>query len=800
MPGALHQNPRRTAIRVRIEGPFETTYGLAVANRALAEALDAHSPFRLSLLATDGNRDYEPRPSDLADKPVVRRLWERSFAAGRPDVVIRNTYPPRFERSAARLGLAWLYWEDSLLPPGWAEGFDAAYDGCLAPTEWVRTVLRRSGAKLPVEIVPPAVQLDPALEEGPAADLPTAKAFRFLAVSSAFPRKGIDVLVRAFAKAFTSADDVALVLKTFPNPHNTVARQLAAIRSADPHAPEIVHLDEDISPRGLASLYRSTNVLVQPSRAEGFGLPAVEAMLRGLPVVATSATGLADFCTDETCFVVPHRWEPSESHFGIDGAEWAEPDEDVLAGILRGLASGALRNEAEKKARAAKDLVSERFSPRAVARAAEGAIDRLWERRRPLSIGFVSTYNTTCGVGTYTEYLSRPMKEAGEEVTILANRDYIPVRADAEDVVRTWIRGEGQYQAVVDEAVKRELDAVHIQFHPFNFADYRELAATLDGLTAKGVPTFVTLHTAEDTHYKEWAMPLELLASALRKCSGVLVHGEKELAQLERLGVRERVETIPHLGISFPPRDREEVARALGLEGRRIVASAGFAYWHKGFLEAIEAIGLLVPRFPEILFLVQATEKSEDEPIACVARCRERIAELGLERHVRLGSGFLREVDLARLLSAAEVVVLPYRPTPEGVSGAVRFPLACGRATVVTPERIFDDVRDAVYTIPDGTPESIAQGIAEVLDDPSLRTRLEAAAKRHVEATSAATVARLHLELYRKSRAVSGLGILGNPAVAAAAADGLPGGLPDGNPTAAQARGLESATPPPGDQ
>ena len=273
------------------------------------------------------------------------------------------------------------------------------------------------------------------------------------------------------------------------------------------------------------------------------------------------------------------------------------------------------------------------------------------------------------------------------------------------------------------------------------------------GLAERGVPTFVTLHTAEDTRFKEWAMPLEMLAPSLRRCAGALVHGETDLARLGELGIREHLEKIPHLGISFPPRDREQAARDLGLEGRRIVASAGFAFPHKGFLEAIEAIGLLVPRIPQILFLAQATRKPEDESIAYLARCRNRIAELGLEGHVLIGEDFLREPELALLLSAAEVVILPYRPTPEGVSGAIRFPLACGRATVVTPERIFDDVRNAVYTIPDGTPESIAKGIEEVLEDPALRVRLEQAARRYVEATSASTLARLHLELYREALA-----------------------------------------------
>ena len=56
----------------------------------------------------------------------------------------------------------------------------------------------------------------------------------------------------------------------------------------------------------LAELYRSTHVLVAPSRLEGFGLAAVEAQACGLPVVAAAVPGLCDtVCHGQTGFLVP---------------------------------------------------------------------------------------------------------------------------------------------------------------------------------------------------------------------------------------------------------------------------------------------------------------------------------------------------------------------------------------------------------------------------------------------------------------------------------------------------------------
>src|SRR5690606_23328993 len=111
----------------------------------------------------------------------------------------------------------------------------------------VRKILRDSGVNVPIAVVGTGV--DHVLRETPRAVALPAEAqasFRFLHVSSCFPRKGIDVLLAAYGKAFRAEDDVALVIKTFPNPHNDVAEQLAAARAQDPGYPRVVLIDEEL--------------------------------------------------------------------------------------------------------------------------------------------------------------------------------------------------------------------------------------------------------------------------------------------------------------------------------------------------------------------------------------------------------------------------------------------------------------------------------------------------------------------------------------------------------------------------
>ena len=70
----------------------------------------------------------------------------------------------------------------------------------------------------------------------------------------------------------------------------------------------------------LAALYASASLLAFPSRFEGFGLPVLEAMAAGCPVVAANATALPSLVGDAAVLVDPD-----------DGPGWARAMSDLLA-------------------------------------------------------------------------------------------------------------------------------------------------------------------------------------------------------------------------------------------------------------------------------------------------------------------------------------------------------------------------------------------------------------------------------------------------------------------------------------
>jgi len=120
-----------------------------------------------------------------------------------------------------------------------------------------------------------------------------------LFVGNLLPHKNLPRLVEAVARAATSTP-VRLVVVGGGRP-----RAVAQLRTLADRVGAGVERRAFVSPSELAPLLRGARALVLPSLAEGFGLPAVEAMACGTPVIAGNVAALPEVVGDAGLLVDP---------------------------------------------------------------------------------------------------------------------------------------------------------------------------------------------------------------------------------------------------------------------------------------------------------------------------------------------------------------------------------------------------------------------------------------------------------------------------------------------------------------
>ena len=191
------------------------------------------------------------------------------------------------------------------------------------PTHHMTDMMHDANVCSPVYIVPLGVDTNIFNEKTERMRLPhNARNYRFLSVSWWGPRKGFDILIKAFVGEFSGDEDVCLIISSRSHDNKSseyISNEIKNIvkSTGKTNRPPVLLHSGITTDSELATLYNACDAFVLASKGEGFSMPIVEAASCGLPIISTRCTAQATYLNDDNAYLLnPEGFEKANPQDG----------------------------------------------------------------------------------------------------------------------------------------------------------------------------------------------------------------------------------------------------------------------------------------------------------------------------------------------------------------------------------------------------------------------------------------------------------------------------------------------------
>lgn len=274
---------------------------------------------------------YTPQLSDFG--PIGELALERENKEIGYKVKILHTTPNVYtaymEPDKYHVGRA--FWETDKVPLDFAKNLQQV-DEIWTGSEFNKQAIRNAGVTKPIFIIPEAIDDEVDISLIKPFILEPKNDFKFYSIFEWTARKNPTALLEAFWRAFEDTKGVCLILKTYldsfkQSKKDEIDRDIKKLKNQlglKNYAPVYLYR-QLMDRRHIYRLHKTGDCFISTHRGEGWGIPQMEAMLMGNPIISTNIGGIHEYLKDKKdALLLPYKLIPVKNS---RNEQWYTPDQ-----------------------------------------------------------------------------------------------------------------------------------------------------------------------------------------------------------------------------------------------------------------------------------------------------------------------------------------------------------------------------------------------------------------------------------------------------------------------------------------
>ncbi len=349
----------------------------------------------------------------------------------------------------------------------------------------------------------------------------------------------------------------------------------------------------------------------------------------------------------------------------------------------------------------------------------KGSISKPFDQPSQKKILHFSTVGQKCGIGEYTRHLITALKSEGCNSTLLTSDSpgLTPqlTEDDGEAHIawffdnRDWSTSHlySDFERLISNS---KTSGAIIQHHP-GFLPPSELLKLIGACKRANIRSVVVAHAIDQSQvslFRQLAGEDVLVVS--HKAADLTFFAQHDICSLH----------IPHAIPDFPLR---RVRTSPKRKEAPVIVSNGFLRAHKGFETLIEAFSIFNKHCTNARLRLLTPEYQSSDSADTLQRIRVAAETHGISHSVEIDLRYREKEELIGDLADADLAIFPYMASAEGGSGAAADALAAGLPIIVSPSKVFDDLRQVGLTIPP-EPSEISDAMLQIFQGRSFYRQL----------------------------------------------------------------------------